>query len=86
MTPIRQIIVLLLLLQLVSAMYLWILSVLGASSGGGFALFLASDLLGFAMIAYVYSHDKWGEAISARWILVGCLGLIILLVTSLRLI
>ena len=83
MTPTEKIVVLLLLLQAVSTFFLWTLEGVGAVSEGKFAVFLAVDLLSFAMIAYVYTHEKWSEAISRGWILAGSVGLMILLFAGL---
>jgi uncharacterized membrane protein YozB (DUF420 family) len=83
MTPNEKIVALLLLLQAVSAFFLWTLDALGAVSEGKFAVFLAVDLLAFTLTAYVYTHEKWGEATSRVWILAGSLGLMILLFVGL---
>jgi hypothetical protein len=83
MTPTEKIVVLLLLLQAVSTFFLWTLEAVGAVSEGKFAVFLAVDLLSFAMISYAYTHEKWSEGISRGWILAGSLGLMILLFAGL---
>jgi hypothetical protein len=83
MNPTQRLVSLLLVLQLVSSVYLWTITTVSAPSAGRFALFLAIDLLSFAIVAYVYTRDKWGEAISRVWILAGSIGLIILLISSL---
>jgi hypothetical protein len=83
MTPTEKIVVLLLMLQAVSTFFLWTLEAVGTVSEGKFAVFLAVDLLSFAMIAYAYTHEKWSESISRWWILAGSLGLMILLFAGL---
>ena len=83
MNPAKQIVALLLVLQIVSVAYLWVATLVGALSAGRFAIFLAIDLLSFALVGYVYTHEKWGETISRVWILVGSTGLILLLICSL---
>jgi len=83
MMPTEKTVVLLLLLQAVSTFFLWTLEAVGTVSEGKFAVFLAVDLLSFAMITYVYTHEKWNEVISRGWILAGSLGLIILLFAGL---
>lgn len=85
MNPTRQVLTLLLVLQIVSAVYLWAVTLTGTLSAGEFAIFLAIDLLPFTMVAYVYTHEKWGEAVNRGWILIGAIGLIILLISSLYL-
>jgi hypothetical protein len=83
MTPTSRVVLLLLLLQAVSAVFLWTLNATGTVSEGRFAAFLAVNLLSFAMISYIYTRQKWGELVSRGWILVGSFGLIILLLSSL---
>jgi hypothetical protein len=46
-------------------------------------LFLATDLLAFSIVAYVYTHRRWGENVERTWLLIGSVGLAILLVLSL---
>ena len=74
---------LLLMLQAVSALYMWTITILGTLSAEGYAIFLAIDLLSFAMVADIYTHEKWEGAINPAWIIIGAIGLIILLVSSL---
>jgi hypothetical protein len=50
---------------------------------GRFATFLAIDLLSFSIVAYVYTHEKWGKETARGWILAGSLGLMVLLLFSL---
>ena len=83
MIPVRQVVILLLLLQAISSIFLWTLSAVGSVSEGRFAVFLAIDLLSFAMVAYSYTHHKWGEVVSRGWILAGSIGLMVLLLSSL---
>lgn len=83
MNPIRRVVALLLVLQVISIVYLWTGNAFGTVSDARFAIFLATNLLSFAIVAYIYTHDKW-EAVTARgWILVGALGLAVLLLSSL---
>jgi succinate-acetate transporter protein len=85
MKPTKQVVALLLIVQAVATLYMWIVTLVGNLSAGGFAIFLAIDLLSFALIAYVYTDEKWGEAVNRVWIIVGSAGLIILLLSSLYL-
>jgi len=83
MKPTNQIVALLLVVQAVAATYMWMVTLSGTLSAEGFAIFLAIDLLSFALIAYVYTHEKWGEAVNRAWIVAGSAGLVILLLASL---
>jgi hypothetical protein len=85
MNPTKQLVALLVVLQLVSAAYLWGETAVGTLSAAGFAIFLAVDLLSFTLVAYVYTHERWGEAINRVWILLGAVGLTVLLISSLYL-
>ena len=78
-----RIVGLLLLLQLISMVYLWSITILNLLTAARFAVFLAVDLLSFSMIAYVYTHDRWQEGVSRAWILLGSFGLTVLLISSL---
>jgi len=83
MIPIRRVVTLLLVLQLVSTVYLWTVNGIGTASEARFAVFLAVNLLSFSTVTYVYTHDKWEETISRGWILAAALGLALLLLFSL---
>jgi hypothetical protein len=83
MIPARIVVTLLLVLQIVSTGYLWTVNGIGTLSEARFAVFLAVNLLSFSIVAYIYTHDKWGEAIARGWILVGALELALLLLSSL---
>ena len=80
--PTKRIIVLFLLLQGVSIVLLWTLDALNEVSEGTFALFLAVDMISFAMISYVYRHDKEGEAPSRGWLIVGSVLVLVLLFST----
>jgi len=76
---------LLLLLQAISALFLWTLGATSVVSETRFAVFLAIDLLSFAMVVYVFLSQRWGEFLSKAWMLAASLGLVILLFSSLLL-
>jgi hypothetical protein len=76
---------LLLLLQAISVLFLWTLDPTSPASETRFAIFLAVNLLSFAMIAYVFLSQKWGELLSKAWMLAASVGLAILLFSSLLL-
>jgi len=73
----------LVILQLVSTNYLWSLDAASSVSQARFAIFLAIDLLSFAMIAYIYRKIEWRERTYRIWLLLGSFGLVLLLVSSL---
>jgi phosphoglycerol transferase MdoB-like AlkP superfamily enzyme len=73
----------LVILQLVSTNYLWGLDAASSVSQARFAIFLAIDLLSFAMIAYIYRKSEWRERTYRIWLLLGSFGLVLLLVSSL---
>jgi hypothetical protein len=73
----------LVILQLVSTNYLWGLDAASSVSQARFAIFLAIDLLSFALIAYIYRKVEWGERTYRIWLLLGSFGLVFLLVSSL---
>lgn len=75
--------ILLLCLQLISTVFLWSLNASDVVSEVKFAVFLAVDLLCFAMVAYSYRKLKRGLPISPTWILLGSIGLVILLFSGL---
>ena len=81
----RFIVTLLLLLQAISALFLWTLGATSVVSETRFAVFLAVDLLSFAMVVYVFLSQRWGEFLSKAWMLAASLGLVILLFSSLLL-
>ena len=83
MFPTRRIIVLLLVLQGVSVVLLWTLDALNQISEEIFALFLAVNMISFAMISYVYRHDKANEIPSRGWLIVGSALVLILLFSTL---
>jgi len=83
MKPTKQIVALLLVVQAVATVYMWVVTLLETLSTCQFAIFLAIDLLSFALVAYVYTHEKWGEVVNRGWIVVGSAGLVILLLSSL---
>ncbi len=83
--PARRVVILLLLLQAVTTLFLWTLDALNEISEGVFALFLAADLVAFAMISYLYRHEREDVNPSRTWIAVGGALIVVLLITSLML-
>ena len=65
-------------LQAISTVVLWSLNSTEVASQAKFTIFLAIDLVCFAMVAYSYRKLSWGLLISPVWILVGSFGLVVL--------
>ena len=82
MIPTRRVVALLLTLQVIATGYLWTGTAFGAVSDARFAVFLGINLLSFALVAYVYTHEKWEGGVSRVWIVVGSLGLVLLLLSN----
>jgi hypothetical protein len=79
----EQIVSLFFLLQVIATVFLWTLSALSSVSEGKFAVFLAVDLLSFAMISYIYRTQRWTKFPSRPWLLAGSIGLAILILSGL---
>jgi len=79
--PTRRTITLLLVLQAVTIIFLWTLDALNQVSESTFALFLAVDMISFAMISYIYRHEKEDQKPNRGWLVVGS-GLILVLLFS----
>jgi len=71
-----------LLLQALAISYLWTINGLSASGERAFALFLAVDLVSFAIVSYIYRTQRGGEEISRTWIFLGASAVLILLFAS----
>ena len=69
-------------LQGISTIVLWSLSSTDVASQAKFTIFLAVDLLCFAMVAYSYRKLSWGLLINPAWILVGSFGLVVLFLSA----
>ena len=83
MFPTRRIIIFLLVLQGVSLVLLWTLDALNQVSEEIFALFLAVDMISFAMISYVYRHVKENQIPNRGWLIVGSSLVLVLLFSTL---
>ncbi len=70
-------------LQAVSTVFLWTLDALNQVSEGTFALFLAIDLLAFAIISYVYRAEKNRYSPARTWLIIACAMILVLLFSSL---
>ncbi len=78
-----RIVIMLLALQVVSTVFLLTLSPIGKVNTEIFALYVAIDLLAFAMVSYIYRMEKSDETISRVWIIIGGLMFVVLLFSSL---
>jgi hypothetical protein len=79
----KRIVALLLLLEAVSVWFLWTFDSIGSSGETSFALFLAADLVSFAMISYTFRALK-RDGRFARWLLLaGCAFISVLLLFAL---
>lgn len=75
----HRLVLLVLLLQATATVTLWSLTPTDPGSQAIFGVLLGVDLLGFALIAYLYRSEKGGGAFSRPWTLVGCVMLAVLL-------
>jgi hypothetical protein len=69
----------------VTVIFLWTLDALNQVSEEIFALFLAADMIGFAMISYLYRHEKEMEIPSRAWLVVGGILILVFMFSSLLL-
>jgi hypothetical protein len=69
----------LLLLEALSVYFLWTLNPVGPGAESTFALYLAADLVSFAMISYVYRVLKRDDKIGRAPLLAGCFFILVLL-------
>lgn len=74
-----RIVALLLLLELLSVYFLWALNPVGPGAEDAFALYLAADLVSFAMISYVYRALKRDDRFGRAPLVAGCFFVVILL-------
>jgi hypothetical protein len=72
-------------LQATSFAVLWLLNPMTQAATDTFALYLSLDLVGFAILSYIYRSKRNSREPSQAWIAVGYLALIALLVSNLAL-
>jgi hypothetical protein len=77
------VVLLLVLVQAVSVIMLWSLDSLSRVGQDVFSLFLATDLVSLALVAYTYRTSKEGIGPARLWVVAGCLAILLLLFTSL---
>ena len=78
-----RLVLLVVLLQAVATVTLWTLNPTDAAAQAVFGTLLGIDLLGFAMVSYLYRRDKARAEFSRPWVLVGCSMFVVLLVAVL---
>jgi hypothetical protein len=83
MEQIEQIAGLLFLVQAAATVFLFTLDALSTVSEGKFAVFLAVDLLSFAMISHIYRTQRWSKPPNRLWLLMGSIGLAVLVLSGL---
>jgi hypothetical protein len=77
-----RIVALLLLFEILSVYFLWVANPVGPSAERAFALYLASDLISFAMISYVYRVLKRENRFGRFPIIAGCCLVIVLMLAG----
>ena len=83
MDSIERIAVPLLIVQTISVVFLWSLDTLGQVSQTIFTLFLAADLLAFALIAHVYRTNKAGSITGSSYLFAWGVAIMILFLAGL---
>jgi uncharacterized membrane protein len=74
-----RLVALLVIVSLASVLTLWTLDTTSTSAQSDYALFLAVDLVSFAMISYIYRESKGGEAMRRVPLLAGAALLVVLI-------
>jgi len=77
-----RIVALLLVFELLSVYFLWVANPVGQGAEDAFALCLASDLISFAMISYVYRSLKRENSFRRAPLVAGCCFVVILLLVG----
>ena len=79
----EQIVSLVFLLQAIATAFLVTLDALSSASEGKFAVFLAVNLMSFAVISYIYRMQRWSKLPSRPWLLAASISLAILIFSGL---
>lgn len=69
-------------IQVISLYFLWTLNTVNEIGEGRFAIFLAVDMVSFAMISYVYRAYKNNEQLNKGLVFGGCCMIIVLFFAS----
>jgi len=80
-----KIVGLLVLVELISAYFLWTVNPVDQAGEAVFAIFLAVDLVSFAMMSYVYRTTKSGDQLNRGVLMVSCCMILVLVYASLSL-
>ncbi len=80
-----RLVLLVLLLQATATVTLWTLNPTDPEAQAVFATLLGIDLLGFAMVSYLYRTEKKRTGFSRPWMLAGCVVFVLLLAAVLLL-
>ncbi len=83
MDSVERVAVPLLIIQTISVVFLWSLDTLGHVSQTVFTLFLATDLLAFALMAHVYRANKAGSTIGSSYLFAWGVAIMILFLAGL---
>jgi hypothetical protein len=78
----ERVVLLLLAVEAISVFLLWTLDPLTSQGQDAFALFLAVDLMAFAMMSYVYRTLSAGGSVSRVFVVAGCGFIAVLLLAS----
>jgi hypothetical protein len=77
-----RIVALLLLFEILSVYFLWVANPVGPGAERAFALYLASDLISFAMISYVYRLLRTENRFGRVPMIAGCFVVIVLMLAG----
>jgi hypothetical protein len=80
-----KIIGLLILVELITAYFLWTLNPVNQAGEAVFAILLAIDLVSFAMMSYIYRTNKNGEQLNRGVLILACCMILVLVYASLAL-
>ena len=83
MDSVEKVAIPLLIVQTISVVFLWSLDTLGRVSQTIFTLFLAADLLAFALVAHIYRTDKAGSTTGGSYIFAWMAAIAILFIAGL---
>ena len=80
-----KIVGLLILVELLSAYFLWTVNPVNQAGEAVFAIFLAIDLVSFAMMSYIYRTTKSGDQLNRGVLIVACCMILVFVYASLAL-
>lgn len=78
--------ILIIALQVTATALLWVLAPITQAQTDTFTLYLSVDLVGFAMLSYMYRAERQGRQASPSWLAMGYLSLVLLLSSNLLII